>query len=158
VEADRAELARARHPGQPAPDDPTASALLERLGQAATSPAAVGLPELAAWHALGLAERTRQQGLSDPAAWAAAVAAWERLDQAYRIAYAGFRQAEALLIAGDRDRAAAVLGRAAEVTGRLGARLLDGEIQALAGVPAWTSPSTPSPRRLACRRPPRSSA
>jgi ATP/maltotriose-dependent transcriptional regulator MalT len=51
VEADRAELARARHPGRPAPDDATAAALLERLGQAALGPAAAGLPELAAWQA-----------------------------------------------------------------------------------------------------------
>jgi DNA-binding NarL/FixJ family response regulator len=48
------------------------------------------------------------------------------------VAYAGFRQAEVLLAAGDRDRAAVVLARAAELTGRLGARLLDGEVQALA--------------------------
>jgi DNA-binding CsgD family transcriptional regulator len=132
VEADRAELARARHPGQPAPDDATATALLERLDQVAESPAAAGLPELAAWHALGLAERTRRDGRPDPDAWAAAVAAWERLGQPYRIAYAGLRQAEALLAAGDRDTAAAVLRHAAEITGRLGARLLDGEVQALA--------------------------
>jgi DNA-binding CsgD family transcriptional regulator len=132
VEADRVELARARHPGQPAGDDTTAAALLERLGQAATSPAAAGLPELAAWHALGLAERSRQQGRPDPAAWAAAVATWERLGQPYRVAYAGFRHAEALLAAGDRDTAAAVLRHAAEITGRLGARLLDGEVTALA--------------------------
>jgi DNA-binding CsgD family transcriptional regulator/tetratricopeptide (TPR) repeat protein len=132
VEADRAELARARHPGQPAPDDATATALLERLGQAAAGPAAAGLPELAAWHAIGLAERTRQQGPADPAAWAAAAAAWERLGQPYRAAYAGFRQAEALLAAGDRATAAVVLARAAEATGRLGARLLDGEVTVLA--------------------------
>jgi DNA-binding CsgD family transcriptional regulator/tetratricopeptide (TPR) repeat protein len=132
VEADRAELARARHPHEPAPDDGTASALLERLGQAAQGPAA-GLPELAAWQATARAERTRQQGSADPAAWAAAVAAWERLAQPYRVAYAGFRHAEALLAAtGDRDRAARVLRRAAAITGRLGARPLDGEIQALA--------------------------
>jgi DNA-binding CsgD family transcriptional regulator len=133
VEADRAELARARHPGQPAPDDATTTQLLQRLGQAAKGLAAAGLPELAAWHALGLAERTRQAGQPDPAAWAAAVAAWERLGQPYRAAYAGFRQAEALLATtGDRDTAAQVLGRAAEVTGRLGARPLDAEVQALA--------------------------
>ena len=133
VEADLAELARARHPGRPAPDDGTTTTLLERLGQAATSRAAVGLPELAAWHATGLAERTRQQGPPDPAAWAAAVAAWERLGQPYRIAYACFRQAEALLATtGDRDSAAQVLARAAEITGRLSARPLDNEIQALA--------------------------
>jgi DNA-binding CsgD family transcriptional regulator/tetratricopeptide (TPR) repeat protein len=133
VEADRAELARARHPHEPAPDDATATTLLDRLGQAAQGPASAGLPELAAWHATACAEQTRQQGQPDPAAWAAAVAAWERLGQPYRAAYAGFRQAEALLATtGDRDTATAVLGRAAEVTGRLGARPLDSEIQALA--------------------------
>jgi DNA-binding CsgD family transcriptional regulator len=133
VQADLAELARARHSGRPTPDDATATALLERLAQAAAGPAGAGLPELAAWHALGLAEQTRQQGPSDPAAWAAAAAAWERLGQPYRVAYAWFRQAEALLAtAGDRDTAAQVLGRAAEVTGRLGARLLDDEVKALA--------------------------
>jgi DNA-binding CsgD family transcriptional regulator len=132
VEADRAELARARRPGQPAPDDATATALLDRLDRDAAGPAAAGLPELAAWHALGLAEQTRQQGPADPAAWAAAVAAWERLGQPYRAAYAAFRQAEAHLAAGDRDTATTVLRRAAAITGRLGARPLDGEVQALA--------------------------
>jgi DNA-binding CsgD family transcriptional regulator len=131
VAADRAELARARHPGRPAPDA-TASALLERLDKAATGPAAAGLPELAAWQATALAELTRQQGPSDPAAWAEAVTAWERLGQPYRVAYAGYRHAEALLAGGDRDPAAQVLGRAAAITGRLGARPLDGEVQALA--------------------------
>jgi DNA-binding CsgD family transcriptional regulator len=132
VEADRAELARARHPGQVAPGDGAATALLDRLHRDAAGPAAVGLSEVAAWQSLGLAEQTRQQGRCAPAAWAAAVAAWGRLGQPYRMAYAGFRQAEALLAAGDRDTAAVVLARAAEVTGRLGARLLDGEVQALA--------------------------
>jgi len=132
VEADRAELARAHRPGQPAPDDGTATALLARLDQAAAGPAGAGIPELAAWHATALAERTRQQGPSDPAAWAAAAAAWERLGQPYRVAYAGFRHAEALLASSDHESAAVVLGRAAEVTGRLGARPLDTEIKALA--------------------------
>jgi tetratricopeptide (TPR) repeat protein len=144
VEADLAELARARHPGQPAPDDATATALLERLDQAATGPAAAGLPELAAWWATALAERTRQQRPSDPAAWAAAVAAWERLAQPYRAAYAWFRHAEALLAAGDRDSAAAVLGRAAAITGRLGARPLDTEVHAVAADPAGARPGRPS--------------
>jgi ATP/maltotriose-dependent transcriptional regulator MalT len=132
VEADRAELARARHPHQPAPDDGTATTLLERVREAAEGPAGAGLPELGAWHALGLAERARRDGRPDPDAWAAAIAAWEQLGQPYRAAYACFRYAEALLATGDRDRAAQVLGRAAEATGRLGARPLDGEIQALA--------------------------
>jgi tetratricopeptide (TPR) repeat protein len=133
VEADRAELARARRPGQPTADDGTASALLERLDPAATGPAAAGIPELAAWHATAVAERSRQQGSSDPAAWAAAATGWERLGQPYRLAYACFRQAEALLAGtGDRDAAAAVLGRAPDITGRLGAHLLEREVKALA--------------------------
>jgi hypothetical protein len=105
VEADLAELARARHPGQPTPDDATATALLDRLAQAAAGQAGAGLPERAAWHALALAEQTRQRGPADPAAWATATAAWERLGQPYRVAYAGFRQAEALLATGERDTA-----------------------------------------------------
>ncbi len=133
VEADRAELARARRPGEAAPDDGTAAALLERVGEAAAGPAAAGLPELAAWHATAVAERARQEGPSDPAAWAAAAAVWERLGQPYPVAYACFRQAEALLAgSGDRDTAATVLRRAADSTGRLGARLLDTEVKALA--------------------------
>jgi len=133
AEADRAELARARHHGRPAADDGTAAALLDLLDQAAAGPAAAGLPDLAAWHALGLAERIRQNGRPDPAAWAVAAAGWERLGQPYRIAYARFRQAEALMVGpGDRGAAAAVLGRAAAITGRLGARPLDGEVKALA--------------------------
>jgi DNA-binding CsgD family transcriptional regulator len=151
VEADRAELARTRRPGEPAGDDGTAAALLERL-QAAAGLAA-GIPELAAWHAVGLAEQTRQQGRPDPAAWAAAATAWERLGQPYRLAYARFRQAEALLAGGgDRDTAAEALRRAADITGRLGARSLDAEVTALArrarlhlGPPATATADAPAP-------------
>jgi DNA-binding CsgD family transcriptional regulator len=153
VEADRAELARARRPDEPVPDDGAAAALLERLEEAATGPTANGTPELAAWHVTTLAERARQQG-SDPAAWAAAVAAWERLGQPYRVAYAWFRQAEALLAGGgDRGLAAEALRRAADVTARLGARPLDAEVTGLArrarlelGPPAATGGQAPADR------------
>jgi DNA-binding CsgD family transcriptional regulator len=156
VEADRAELARARHPGQPVGDDGTAAALLERLQAAAAAGqgTAAGLPELAAWRATALAEQTRQHGRPDPDAWAAAASGWERLDRPYRIAYARFREAEALLAAGgDRDTATTALGRAAAITGRLGARPLDGEVQALARrgrlqlatpAPATATPAAPA--------------
>jgi hypothetical protein len=74
VEADHAELARHRHPGQPPPDDGTATTLLKRLDQAAADKAAAGIPELAAWHTLGLApsgpgkpaNRTRRPGRPQP--------------------------------------------------------------------------------------------
>jgi DNA-binding CsgD family transcriptional regulator len=132
IEADRAELARARHPREPTGDDGTADGLLARLREAATGPVAAGMPELAAWCALGVAERARLDGRPDPDAWAAAASSWERLGQPYRTAYAGFRHAEALMASGDRGAAATVLRRAADVSGRLGARLLHGEVQALA--------------------------
>ena len=51
VEADRAELARARHRGAPSSDDGTATTLLGRLNKVAAGPVAVGIPEVAAWHA-----------------------------------------------------------------------------------------------------------
>jgi DNA-binding CsgD family transcriptional regulator len=131
--AEHAALPGGREHGGPTSADGTATPLFERLGEAAADPSAAAIPELAAWRATGLGERTRHAGQPDPAAWAAAVAAWERLDQPYRVAYACFRQAEALMAgSGDRDAAAAVLRRAAGVTGRLGARPLDAEVRALA--------------------------
>jgi ATP/maltotriose-dependent transcriptional regulator MalT len=147
IEADRAETARARHPGQQPPDDGTATALLDRLRKAATSAAAASFPELAAWHATALAEHIRQQGPSDPAAWAAAAAAWQRLGQPYRIAYTLFRQAEALMAGhGDRTTAAEALRGAADITGRLGARPLHAEVQALARRTRLDlTPPTPAP-------------
>jgi DNA-binding CsgD family transcriptional regulator len=155
IEADRAELARARRGGGPVPDDGTAAALLERLGRAAASPDGAGLPDVAGWHATALAERERFEGRADPAAWAAAATAWERLGRPYRVAYAGFRQAEALMAGdGDRDAATEALRRAAAITGRLGARPLDAEVKALAQrarlrldpdvTPPATAPPTPT--------------
>ena len=133
IEADRAELFRARTPRGPATDDGTATALLESCRRAAVGPAAAGLPELAAWYATALAEMTRRDGQADSAAWSAAAAVWERLGHPYRIAYACYRQAEALMAAdGDREAAAIALRRAAAITTRLGARLLDAEVTALA--------------------------
>lgn len=61
-----------RRPGETAIDDSAAAGLLEAAWQAASGPAAAGLPELAAWHATALAETTRHVGRADPAAWAAA--------------------------------------------------------------------------------------
>jgi DNA-binding CsgD family transcriptional regulator len=151
IEADRAELARARRPGEPVPDD-TAAGLLERLGRAAASPGGAGLPDVAGWHATALAERDRFEGRADPAAWAAAATAWERLGRPYRVAYASFRQAEALMAGdGDRDAATEALRRAAAITGRLGAHPLDAEVKALAQRarlrldPDLTPPATAAP-------------
>jgi DNA-binding NarL/FixJ family response regulator len=66
------------------------------------------------------------------ASFDAAAAAWERVGQPYPLAVALLRAAEAALGAGDRDHAAERLRRAAELAGRLGARPLLEEIEALA--------------------------
>ena len=133
IEAGRAELFRARRPRGPVTDDDTAAALLESSRRAGAGPAASGLPELAAWYATALAEMTRRDRRPDPPAWSAAAAAWERLGHPYRIAYACYRQAEALMAAdGDREAAVIALRRAAAITTRLGAHLLDAEVTALA--------------------------
>ena len=76
---------------------------------------------------------TRHTAHADPAAWAAAAAVWQRLGQPHRVAYACYRQAEAHMARDSgRDAAAGALRCAAAVTGRLGARLLDAEVKALA--------------------------
>jgi DNA-binding NarL/FixJ family response regulator len=133
IEADRAELARARRLRETGIGGSTAAALLESARKAARHPAAASLPDLSAWHATTLAETTRQEGHADPAAWAASVAAWQQLGQPWRVAYACYRQAEALMARdSDRDAAAAALRHAAAITSQLGARLLDAEVKALA--------------------------
>jgi hypothetical protein len=132
VEADRAELAR---PATPASRPPTTAPPPRCCGgstrplRAQRPPACrswpPGRPPPAPSAPDAIARPTRRPGRprSPPGS------GWPALP----VAYAGFRHAEALLATtGDRDTAAAVLGRAAEVTGRLGARLLGGEIQALA--------------------------
>jgi DNA-binding CsgD family transcriptional regulator/tetratricopeptide (TPR) repeat protein len=152
IEADRAELFRARQPRGPVTDDGTAASLLESSRRASADPAAAGLPELAAWHATALGEITRRDGQADPAAWSAAAAAWERLGQPLRIAYACYRQAEALMaVGGDREATAITLRRAGTITTRLGARLLDAEVTALAQRARLDI--TPQPAAAASRAP-----
>jgi DNA-binding NarL/FixJ family response regulator len=82
--------------------------------------------------AVAEAEVTRAAGRSDPAAWARAVAAWETVGRPYPAAIARWRQAEALVAAGDRDAAARAAGDALATARRLGARWLASEIDGLA--------------------------
>ena len=65
--------------------------------------------ERATWDA----ERTRLAGASDPAAWGGAAKTWDGLGCPHRAAYAGWRQAQALLDAGQPPTAAAAALRAA---------------------------------------------
>jgi DNA-binding CsgD family transcriptional regulator/tetratricopeptide (TPR) repeat protein len=88
-------------------------------------------PVMMARRATVLAEFTRAEGDGDRAAWAEAVGAWEDLGHPYPLAYALLRAAEAAVACGEREEAAAMLDRAADVTGLLGAKPLRAEIDLL---------------------------
>jgi DNA-binding CsgD family transcriptional regulator/tetratricopeptide (TPR) repeat protein len=83
---------------------------------------------------LAKAELSRLEGASDPERWQTAAAAWERLGRPFEAAYARFRQAEALLLAGGtpRPQAETVLWQAHQTAVELGATPLRREIELLA--------------------------
>jgi len=89
--------------------------------------------EAAAYLALCRAEVMRTADSPAREAWATAAGDWQRLGQPYAEAYARWRQAEAVLVAGhERAQATAPLTAAREAAARLGARPLLREIDALA--------------------------
>jgi len=107
------------------------AALAEKVRAIADATPAYG-PVMTARHATVLAEAARAQGVLDRPAWAAVVAAWEALRHPYPLAYALLRSAEAEVADGDREVAADMLSRAADLTDRLGAKPLRAEIDLLA--------------------------
>jgi DNA-binding CsgD family transcriptional regulator len=105
--------------------------LRQALQQAAAGTTQVGPVERA--HAtMFAAEAGRAAGHLDPAAWDAATTAWESLGRPYPLAYALLRAAAAAAGAGNRAAAASRLQPAAELAGRLRARLLAQQISQLA--------------------------
>ncbi len=128
IEADRAQ--RARDLGETADArDALARARIhmQRLRAAAQSGGVVER----AWREFGAAELARARGRDDPALWAKAASAWQELARPYPAAFALERQAEALVARGERAAAASVAADALEITRRLGAGWLGGEIQGL---------------------------
>jgi DNA-binding CsgD family transcriptional regulator len=89
-------------------------------------------PVMAARRATVDAEYARADGKLDRPAWEAVASAWEALGRPYPLAYALLRAAEAAVADGGREEASAMLSRAAEITGCLGARPLRAEIDLLA--------------------------
>jgi DNA-binding CsgD family transcriptional regulator len=104
------------------------------LTRRAAAEAAAVTPTTAAWRAVAEAEHDRARAQPNPGSWEAAAAAWEALQRPPLVAYCRWRQAEALVAAGEGARAdAAVPARAAHATAqRLGARPLQDEIERLA--------------------------
>jgi DNA-binding CsgD family transcriptional regulator len=79
------------------------------------------------------AELSRLEGNSNPERWQAATAAWNQLGRPFDAAYAGYRQAEALLAGGgSRTQAEATLRAAHQTTVTLGAEPLQREVELLA--------------------------
>jgi DNA-binding CsgD family transcriptional regulator len=90
------------------------------------------LPEAAAQAAACEAEFTRLKLRSDSQQWAAVVAKWDALSRPYEVAYARWRQAEALLAAKAPRAAARVLRQAHDATVQLGEQPVRQEIERLA--------------------------
>lgn len=137
VQADRAELARARQADADAAAAQQAGyALLEEAGRLAANPldpAASVLPDCPAFAATCKAEKSRLDGRSNPEMWADAATRWDELGRPYPAAYARWRQAEACLsIKSTRPMAGPVLRQAHGVATRLEAQPLRHELECLA--------------------------
>ena len=103
-----------------------------------------------AWAATFAAESARADGSADDrpglVGWDVAASAWAALAQPQQEAYALLRAASAASAAGNRDGAAARLGRAADLAGRLGARPLLEQIGSLARRARVEVPALAGPR------------
>jgi DNA-binding CsgD family transcriptional regulator len=86
----------------------------------------------AAYLAHAEADHCRALGIDQVEGWVAAATAWESLGRPYLAAIARWRQAEALVGAGDRDGAVAPASDAIAEAERLGAAWLAGELESLA--------------------------
>jgi DNA-binding CsgD family transcriptional regulator/tetratricopeptide (TPR) repeat protein len=126
AEADAARDARRRRHGEVARQG-IAAELLRR----AADPAAPPIDRAHAVHAQVRAEVDRLAGGRDPVAWQAAVDAWSRTDDAYRLAYARWRHAWALLrTRSGRRQATQELHEAWIIAAQLGARPLQAAVEA----------------------------
>jgi DNA-binding CsgD family transcriptional regulator len=137
VEADQAELGRARHdPDEVHTAVRAANALASRAAAMAPNPLVPDTTTILttpAVVALWEAERSRLDGQSDPAQWNKAATAWLVLGRPYPAAYAQWRQAEALLASrAPQAQAAEPLRAAHAVAVRLGAAPLRRELELLA--------------------------
>ena len=106
-----------------------ADALIERTRLAAESSGPVEEAELATAEA----EYARATDAAAPSTlWTRAAAAWESLGRPYPVAYARWREAEALMTRRDRDAAAAAASSALAAARKLGSAWLIEEIESLA--------------------------
>ena len=129
VEADAAQ--RARDLG----DDDAESLALRRVEDLLARVVAAATPTRPVEHAALLgarAERGRAAGRPDPEEYARAAAAWHEVGRPEPAARMRWREAEALVAAGDREAAAEAVRAAHATATRVGADWLRGEVEALA--------------------------
>jgi DNA-binding CsgD family transcriptional regulator len=135
VEADRAELGRARRDrATQAAAGVAAQAHHDRLAESLELNATASSPPEASAHlATCAAELTRALGAPDPRRWKSAAELWRGHGNLYRVAYATFRHAEALVVTrGQRSQAQTALGSALELCRHLGTEPLATEARRLA--------------------------
>jgi DNA-binding CsgD family transcriptional regulator len=132
AQAELAALARARRDGDAVRDRLTRARKLLTTARRAAAEAGAITPNAAGWRALAEAEYQRARGVARPELWSNAANTWEQLERPPLAAYCRWRQAEALVAAGDRDAAARAAGDALATARRLGARWLASEIDGLA--------------------------
>jgi DNA-binding CsgD family transcriptional regulator/tetratricopeptide (TPR) repeat protein len=137
VEADQAELGRARHDkGEVQAAVRSADALASRAEAMVPNPLVAGASPILTTPAVAAlfdGERSRLDGRSHPVQWQRAAAAWSALGRPYPAAYAQWRQAEALLASkASRAQVEETLRAAHTVAVRLGAAPLQHELELLA--------------------------
>jgi DNA-binding CsgD family transcriptional regulator/tetratricopeptide (TPR) repeat protein len=129
VEADAAVRARDLHDAEAeAAARAGAELMLTRVRAAVEE----GRPLEAALLLLAEAEFARASGEAAGDRWAAAAAAWDELERPYAAALARWREAEARIVAGERDAALRALGAALATADRIGALWLAAECRGLA--------------------------
>lgn len=107
----------------------------ELVAALARTRAAIGdasLPETAALDRVCDAEVARLDDVASAALWAEAAEAWRAIGRPFPAAYAGWREAEALLADGVSAAATAALRRVHAQARELGARRLEEEVESLA--------------------------
>jgi DNA-binding CsgD family transcriptional regulator len=98
--------------------------------------------ELSPSAAVTEAEHARAAGRHDPAAWATAAVAWDALGRPAEVAYARWREGEAILgSSGPRAEARGALVEAASIARELGAEPLVRDIERLAARARLTQPA-----------------
>jgi DNA-binding CsgD family transcriptional regulator/tetratricopeptide (TPR) repeat protein len=98
----------------------------------AGTPGGRNLPETGAYAAVAEAHAAAAAGHDDPELWAAAATRWDALERPYRAARSRWREAEALMVRGDRAAAAQRLVEAHRAARGMGAHWLVEQAEALA--------------------------